>query len=71
MAQHEIRMKQPTEIVLGKDVVFIIKRSGKKLGELQVSKGNLEWVPSGSRTKTYRLRWAEVARIFKDEGRSV
>jgi hypothetical protein len=64
-------MKQPTEIVLGKDVVFIIKRSGKKLGELQVSKGNLEWVPSGSRTKTYRLRWAEVARIFKDEGRSV
>jgi hypothetical protein len=71
MASHAISMKQPQEVILGKDVRFIIKRDGRKLGELHVSKGNLEWVPAGSKVKTYRLRWAQVAAIFEDEGRLV
>lgn len=64
-------MKQPQEVILGKDVQFIIKRDGYKLGELHVSKGNLEWVPAGSKIKTYRLRWAQVATLFEDNGRLV
>jgi hypothetical protein len=71
MAAHSISMKQPEEVVLGKDVSFLIKRDGRKLGELHVSKGNLEWVPAGSKTKTYRLRWAQVATLFEDNGRLV
>jgi hypothetical protein len=71
MASHSISMKQPQEVILGKDVQFTIKRDGRKLGELHVSKGNLEWVPAGSKVKTYRLKWAQVAVIFEDEGRLV
>ena len=71
MASHAISMKQPQEVILGKDVQFIIKRDGSKLGELHVSKGNLEWVPAGSKIKTYRLRWAQVATLFEDNGRLV
>ena len=71
MATHSISMKQPEEVVLGKDVQFLIKRNGRKLGELHVSKGNLEWVPAGSKLKTYRLRWVQVAEIFEDKGRLV
>ncbi len=71
MASHAISMKQPQEVILGKDVQFIVKRNGRKLGELHVSKGNLEWVPAGSKVKTYRLRWAQVAAIFENEGRLV
>lgn len=71
MASHSISMKQPQEVILGKDVQFIIKRDGRKLGELHVSKGNLEWVPAGSKVKTYRLKWAQIAAIFEDEGRLV
>lgn len=71
MASHAISMKQPQEVILGKDVEFIVKRNGHKLGELHVSKGNLEWVPAGSKVKTYRLRWAQVAAIFEEEGRLV
>jgi hypothetical protein len=64
-------MRQPEEIVLGKDVQFVVKRDGRKLGELHVSKGNLEWVPAGSKVKTYRLRWIQVAEIFEARGRLV
>jgi hypothetical protein len=71
MATHAISMKQPKEVILGKDVQFSIIRNGRKLGELHVSKGNLEWVPAGSRTKTFRLRWAQVAQIFEENGRLV
>jgi hypothetical protein len=71
MATHLISMKQPKEVVLGKDVIFSIKRDGQKLGELHVSKGNLEWVPAGSKVKTYRLRWSQVAALFEDNGRLV
>ena len=71
MASHSIAMKQPQEVVLGKDVKFSIKRDGRKLGELHVSKGNLEWVPAGSKVKTYRLRWAQVADLFEENGRLV
>lgn len=71
MAVHKILMKQPKEVILGKDVQFIIQRDGSKLGELHLSQGNLEWIPSGSKTKTYRLRWVQVAKIFIEQGRSV
>ena len=71
MATHVISMKQPKELILGKDVQFSIIRNGRKLGELHVSKGNLEWVPAGSRIKTYRLRWAQVAEMFEENGRLV
>jgi hypothetical protein len=71
MANHKIYMKQPKEVILGKDVQFLIKRNGKKLGELHLSQGNLEWVPAGSKTKTYRLRWAQVSTLFKEQGRLV
>ena len=71
MATHSISMKQPEEVVLGKDVRFSIKRDGRKLGELHVSKGNLEWVPAGSKVKTFRLRWAQVAVLFEENGRLV
>ena len=71
MAEHSISMKQPKEVVLGKDIQFSIKRNGRKLGELHVSKGNLEWVPAGSKVKTYRLRWSQVAELFEDYGRLV
>ena len=71
MASHSISMKQPQEVILGKDVQFTIKRDGRKLGELHVSKGNLEWVPAGSKIKTYRLKWAQVSAMFENEGRLV
>ena len=71
MATHSISMQQPQEVILGKDVQFTIKRNNRKLGELHVSKGNLEWVPAGSKVKTYRLRWVEVAELFEENGRLV
>jgi hypothetical protein len=71
MANHSISMKQPEEVILGKDVRFSVRRNGRKLGELHVSKGNLEWVPAGSKLKTYRLRWVQVAALFEERGRLV
>ena len=71
MAAHSISMKQPEQVVLGKDVRFLIKRDSRKLDELHVSEGNLELVPAGCKVKTYWLRLAQVAVLFEANGRLV
>jgi hypothetical protein len=53
MAIHKLVMKQPSEQILNRDVEFIVRADGKKLGELHISKGAIEWIPNNGR---YRRR---------------
>ncbi len=66
MAKHTITMRQPTEQILNKDVEFVIRENGRKLGELHVSKGSIEWIPNNGRYKR-RMRWSKFAKLMKDE----
>lgn len=68
MAKHEVSMFQPPEDVIRSDVKFSIKRNGSKLGELHISKGNVEWWPSGNKTKKRRLTWLQFAKLFETYG---
>ena len=43
---HEVVMDIATKFVLHKDVSVEVKKDGKKLGTVLISKGNIEWVPS-------------------------
>ena len=67
---HRISMQQPKENIVNKDVVFIIKKNGKKLGELRISKGALEWKPRNS-TNTNYMTWSDFSGIMENGGEVV
>lgn len=68
MATHSVTMKQPNEKVINTDVEFIIREGDRKLGELHVSKGSIEWLPSNGRYKR-RMRWSKFATIMEEKGK--
>ncbi len=66
MATHRVIMRQPSEQVVSVDIEFIIREGDKKLGELHVSKGSIEWLPSNGRYKR-RMRWSKFAKMMEAE----
>jgi len=68
MAKHKVVMRQPNEVVMNADIEFIVRENGKKLGELHVSKGSIEWLPNNGRFKR-RMRWSKFAELMAEERR--
>ena len=68
---HEVIMDVSSKFVLHKDVSVEIKKDGKKLGTVLISKGNIEWVPSGNSVNKKRLSWSKFAELMEQEGRNV
>lgn len=68
MARHKVIMRQPNEIIMNADIEFIVRENGKKLGELHVSKGSIEWLPNNGRFKR-RMRWSKFAELMDGERR--
>jgi hypothetical protein len=66
MASHKVIMRQPNQTEVSSDIEFIIKENGRKIGELHVSKGSIEWLPSNGRYKR-RMRWSKFAEIMAQE----
>lgn len=60
-----------TKFVLNKDVKVDVKKDGRKLGTALISKGNIEWVPSGNSVNKKRLSWAKFAELMVAEGKDV
>ncbi|MCZ4312200.1 hypothetical protein O4H66_02180 [Comamonadaceae bacterium G21597-S1] len=68
---HEVTMDISTKFVLHKDVKVDVKKDGRKLGTVLISKGNIEWVPSGNSVNKKRLSWAKFAELMVAEGKDV
>jgi hypothetical protein len=66
MAVHKVIMRQPSQLDVNVDVEFIVKEDGKKIGELHVSKGSIEWLPSNGRYKR-RMRWSKFAELMSQQ----
>ena len=49
MATHNVTIDLPTRFVLHSDVTFAVWSDEAKLGELQVSKGSIDWLPGNGR----------------------
>jgi hypothetical protein len=67
---HEVTMDIATKFVLHKDVKVEVKSDGSKLGTLLISKGNIEWLPSGASVNKKSLSWAKFAALMEAEGRA-
>ena len=68
---HEVTMDVSTKFVLHKDVTVDVKKDGYKLGTLLISKGNIEWVPSGKYAHKKRLSWTIFAELMAQEGKDI
>jgi hypothetical protein len=69
MASHDVSFRIPQKFIWAKDVEFEIKSNGEKLGELLISKGNLEWVPRGNSANKFSLTWNKFAQLMEVEGK--
>ena len=65
---HEVTIRVPDRPIGRKDIVFSVKQDGGRFGRLKVSKGCIVWLP-GSKSKGFRLSWAQLDRLARDSGR--
>lgn len=68
---HEVRVRLDTAVVNHKDFEVVVKSDQGKIGTLLISKGNIEWVPSGNSVNKWRLPWAKFGEVMEDNGRLV
>ena len=68
---HEVFLEVPKINVGSTDARIVIKKNGSKIGELLISKGNIEWWPKGNFRKKKRLRWSEFEVIFNEYGTTI
>jgi hypothetical protein len=70
MATHDVTIDLPTRFVLHSDVTFAVWSNDAKLGELQVSKGSIDWLPGNGRRR-YRVRWEAFSDFMQEDGRAM
>lgn len=67
MPTHDVTVDIPTRMVLHSDVKFVVWSDEEKLGELQVSKGSIDWVPGSARTR-YHMEWEKFDEVMVKDG---
>jgi len=65
---HTVSMSLPKTTISKPDVEFAIKKNGVLLGKLKISKGNIQWWPSGASKNGYRLSWSTLGEVFLNHG---
>ena len=68
---HTVTFDIQTKVALAKDVKFEIRNDQGKLGELLISKGNIEWKAANKQVKKHRLSWEKFAFLMEQEGQPV
>ncbi|RUR99410.1 hypothetical protein [Pectobacterium polaris] len=68
---HEVNLKLNQSIVLNKDIKVEVRKDDEKLGTVLISKGNIEWLPSGNSVNKYRVSWAAFSSLMENEGRLI
>lgn len=68
---HKVTFDIQTKVALSKDVKFEIRNDWGKLGELLISKGNIEWKAANKQVKKHRLTWEKFAQMMEQHGHPV
>ena len=66
MPKHKVIMRQPRDQVMNADIEFVVREGTRKLGELHVSKGSIEWLPNNGRYKR-RMSWSKFANLMEEQ----
>ncbi|MEK2611443.1 hypothetical protein WLF18_20265 [Pseudomonas shirazensis] len=65
---HEVKINLQSKLVQHQDVEIEVKKDGAKLGKILVSKGNVEWLPSGNHVNKFRLSWTKFSELMEAHG---
>ena len=68
MPRHELEIALPPKVVLNSDVVIEVKSDDVKLGELRVSRGTIDWVPT-KHASALSLTWEQFDELMRERGR--
>ena len=68
MAVHSITVhpSRPLE-VLNADLIVEVTADDEKLGQLQISRGSIDWVPRGH-TNAHSLTWEKFDQLMQEHG---
>jgi hypothetical protein len=61
---HEVEFTVPKRDLGKADVEFAVKKGGKKLGELHVSKGSIVWFARDD-SYGYKMSWSDFGEMMK------
>lgn len=75
MANHQVSMKIAEQAIKSKDVTFVVRiKSGsgsqKKIGELLISQGSVEWRKSGNSVNRKYINWEKFAELMEEHGKT-
>lgn len=68
---HEVKIQINENIILHKDAVVEVRKNGSLLGEILISKGNIEWRPAGNSVNYKRLQWSAFASFMEEYGENI
>ncbi len=63
----EVFMDAPALPLSNADVKFVVREDGEKIGELQISKGAVEWFPRGA-AEGYNIAWKKLGELIVANG---
>jgi hypothetical protein len=66
VADHLIKFRLPEIELNSRNLVFEVSLDAKKMGELHISEGGLDWWPRGARTRKCTKTWKQL-RDFMEE----
>lgn len=69
MAAHEVKVDLQSKLVQRQDIKIEVKKDSNKLGTILISKGNIEWLPSGNHVNKHRLTWTQFAELMVEQGK--
>lgn len=68
---HSISVEMPRMEIKNQDLCVVIRKNSVKIGELLISKGNLEFIPAGHSRNAKRFTWADLQYYMELYGRNV
>ena len=67
--KHRVQFTVPERELGTTDVFFDVRKYGRTLGTLKISRGALVWIPRDSKRYEFRLGWTKFAKLASAEGR--
>jgi hypothetical protein len=68
--KHHIEISLPTKPLKNVDTTISVWSDNEKLGEMRISRGSLDWIPSGAQNPR-RNSWENLAYLLNDPNRTL
>lgn len=65
---HEVNFSIESAEIGHKDLKIVVSDDEGKVGTLLISKGNIEWLPTGNSVNKRSLKWRDFADLMEEKG---